>query len=62
MQPEPMTVKATLALLSSPRMWAAARLKIRPEPQSIHALKAVNFEKMYKLTRIMKLAMLAENL
>ena len=53
-----MQVKAKLALLSSPEMWATARLKTRPETQSIHALKAVNFEKMYKLTRIMKIAML----
>ena len=54
-----MTVKAKLALLSSPEMWATARLKTRPETQSIHALKAVNFEKMHKLVRIMKIAMLA---
>jgi hypothetical protein len=58
-QPEPMTLKAQLALLSSPNMWARSRLKTRPESQSIHALKAVNFEKMHKLVRIMKVAMLA---
>lgn len=62
MQPEAMQVKARLALLSSPEMWATAKLKTRPESQSIHALKAVNFEKMYKLTRIMKIAILAESL
>ena len=62
MQPQPMEVKARLALLSPPCMWAAARLKTRPEAQSIHSLKAVNFDKMYKLTRIMKIAMLAESL
>lgn len=61
-QPEPMILKTRLALLSSPEMWATARLKTRPESQSIHALKAVNFEKMYKLTRIMKIAMLAQSL
>ena len=61
MQSEPMVVKAQLTLLSSPEMWARAKLKTRPESQSIHALKAVNFEKMYKLTRIMKIVMLAES-
>jgi hypothetical protein len=57
-----MQVKARLALLSQPCMWARARLKTRlgAESQSIHSLKAVNFEKMYKLTRIMKIAMMAE--
>ena len=57
-----MILKAKLALLSSPEMWARSKLKTRPETQSIHALKAVNFEKMYKLTRIMKIAMLAQSL
>jgi hypothetical protein len=61
-QRQPMQVKARLALLSSPCMWATSRLKTRPESQSIDSLKAVNFEKMYKLTRIMKIVMLAENL
>jgi len=61
-QPQHMQVKAKLALLSSPRMRATSRLKIRPDTQSIHALKAVNFDKMYKLTRIMKIAMLAQSL
>ena len=61
-QPEPMILKARLALLSSPEMWATSRLKTRPESQSISALKAVNFEKMHKLTRIMKIAMLAQSL
>lgn len=58
-QSQPMIVKAQLALLSPPSMWARSKLKTRPEAQTIHALKAVNFEKMYKLTRIMKVAMLA---
>ena len=58
-QSQPMQVKAQLALLSPPSMWARSKLKTRPETQSIHALKAVNFEKMHKLTRIMKIAMLA---
>ena len=62
MQSKPMTVKSKLALLSSPEMWARSRLKTRPDIQSIHALKAVNFEKMHKLTRIMKIAMLAQSL
>jgi hypothetical protein len=57
-----MQVKAQLALLSSPSMRARCKLKTRPEAQSIHSLKAVNFEKMYKLTRIMKIAILAESL
>jgi hypothetical protein len=61
-QRHPMQVKARVALLSSPCMWARARLKTRPESQSIHSLKAVNFEKMYKLTRIMKIAMIAQKL
>jgi hypothetical protein len=59
MQPEPMILKSKLALLSPPSMWARSKLKTRPDTQSIHALKAVNFEKMYKLVRIMKVAMLA---
>ena len=64
MQVQPMRVKANLALLSLPKpeMWARALLKTRPEIQSIHALKSVNFEKMYKLTRIIKIAMLAQKL
>jgi hypothetical protein len=60
---QPMTVKAKLALLSSPLIGLGeARLKTRPEVQYIESLKAINFEKMYKLHRIIKLAMLAETL
>ena len=61
-QPEPMILKARLVLLSPPSMWARSKLKTRPESQSIHALKAVNFEKMHKLIKIMKIAMLAQSL
>ena len=59
-----MDLKARLSLslpLSSLNL-TTAKLKLRPQNHSIHALKAVNFEKMHKLTRIMKIAMLVENL
>ena len=61
-QPQPMILKARLQLslpLSSLYL-TTAKLRLRPQPQSIHAVKAVNFEKMHKLTRIMKIAMLLD--
>ena len=61
-QLQPMEVKANMRLPLSSLHLTTAKLKLRPQAQSIHALKAVNFEKMHKLTRIMKVAMLIENL
>ena len=61
-QLQPNIVKARLSLPLSSLHLTTAKLKLRPQLQTMHALKAVNFEKMYKLTRIMKIAMLAESL
>ena len=62
-QLQPMIVRSKVALLSSPLCGLGlGRLKTRPETQSAQSLKAVNFEKMYKVMRIMKIAMLAESL
>jgi hypothetical protein len=62
-QLQPSILRSKMALLSSPLCGLGlGRLKTRPETQSAQSLKAVNFEKMYKVMRIMKIAMMAESL
>ena len=44
-----MILKARLCLPLSSLNLTTAKLKLRPQVQTIHAVKAVNFEKMHKL-------------
>ena len=61
-QPEPMILKVRLCLPLSSLNLTTAKLKLRPQVQTMHAVKAVNFDKMHRVVKIMKIAMLAESL
>jgi hypothetical protein len=58
--PQPMILKAKLALASSPQL-TTQKLRLRPELQSIVSLKAINGERVDKLHKLVLLAMMIEN-
>jgi hypothetical protein len=54
-------IKARLSLASSSPQLTRAKLKLGPQVQSIHALKAINGERVDKLHKLVLLAMMIEN-